>query len=349
MKIKVIFTGGTIGSSVGSDGYISPNGNQPYKLLEMYKQAYNRTVAETDVVFDTEEPYRILSENLDAKHENLLIQTVAKALQDKETEGIIITHGTDTLQYSAAILGYVFGTKTVPIVLVSSDFPLEDARANGVINFAHAVDVIKYRRGTGVFVSYCNVEQYPVIHRATKLLAHPQYSADVESVRYQNFGMYFEDEEETEKDTFLPNEAYHEPEGAYCNLGSLSEDTSLPQLSEDGSGILWVRPYVGMTYPQLTEKHQAVLLDSYHSGTIRISEDLSRFMKEAVEREIPVFLTGIIAEEHAYETVGAYEELGIIVLPEISNIAAYCKLWLAISNHMELVKTMKACVAEDYQ
>ena len=150
MKIKVIFTGGTIGSSVGSDGYISPNGNQPYKLLEMYKEKYMKIDTQSDVVFDTEEPYRILSENLDAKHENLLIQTVARALQDKNTDGIIITHGTDTLQFSAAILGYVFGTKTIPIMIVSSDFPLEDKRANGLINFAYAVEFIKYQRGTGV-------------------------------------------------------------------------------------------------------------------------------------------------------------------------------------------------------
>ena len=90
-----------------------------------------------------EEPYRILSENMNAGYVNRLADCVRKVMARNDSEGIIITHGTDTLQYTAALLSYVFGTDCVPVLLVSSDFPLEDERANGMANFMRAVEFIK--------------------------------------------------------------------------------------------------------------------------------------------------------------------------------------------------------------
>ncbi len=340
MKIKVIFTGGTIGSSVGNDGYIAPNEAQPYKLINMYQEIYGTE----DVTFFMEEPYRILSENLDSTHVNQLIDTVERALCEADFDGIIITHGTDTLQYGAGILGYVFGTETIPVVLVSSDFPLEDQRANGCINFACAVDFIKNQRGKGVFVSYCNKHETPKIHRATRLMAHQQYLADVCSVNGEIYGSY---SDLNIGKSYFKNSLYSFEKSNYKSICELQRAEGIPHLSENGSAILWIRPYVGMVYPEVIDRYKAILLDSYHSGTIGISDDLQNFMEGAKEKKIPVFLTGLSSDESAYETVGMYREMGIEVLPEISNIAAYCKLWLALSLDLDVKVVMHACVAED--
>ena len=90
--------------------------------------------------FATLNPYTILSENLSSEHLNILTDTVVSniALYD----GIIVTHGSDTLQYSASALAYAVGCESVPVVLVSSNFPLEDERANGIYNFIGAVEFI---------------------------------------------------------------------------------------------------------------------------------------------------------------------------------------------------------------
>ena len=50
-------------------------------------------------------------------------------------DGVIITHGTDTLQYTAAFTGYIMAGAQIPIVLVSANYVLEDVRSNGVDNF----------------------------------------------------------------------------------------------------------------------------------------------------------------------------------------------------------------------
>lgn len=174
MKIQAIFTGGTIGSGRGRDGRIAPQQEMRYKLLDWYQRFGEK------MEFQAEEPYYILSENLGAENLNILMECVRGHLRKGWADGILIMHGTDTLQYTAAILGYVFGWADIPIVLVSSDFPLEDERANGYTNFRYAVEFIKGGYGKGVFVSYSNPGDIPKIHRGTRLLGHRVFSVSGE-------------------------------------------------------------------------------------------------------------------------------------------------------------------------
>ena len=102
MKILVIFTGGTIGSSA-NNRVISPNEENTRLLLEMYKNEYG-----ADTQFVTAQPYYTLSENNTGKTLSQLISFVCNKMND-DYSGIIVTHGTDTLQFSAAALSYALG------------------------------------------------------------------------------------------------------------------------------------------------------------------------------------------------------------------------------------------------
>ena len=70
MKIYVVFTGGTIGSSV-SGGVISPADSSKSVLLENYIALHGN-----DVSFETAAPYFALSENLCAENLNSLVRCV---------------------------------------------------------------------------------------------------------------------------------------------------------------------------------------------------------------------------------------------------------------------------------
>ena len=89
MKILVIFTGGTIGSEASGE-YISIDGIKPYKLLQMYADAYPDEAR--DVRFDTESPYTVLSENADGNTFKKLFDAVSQGV-DAGYDGIIVTHG----------------------------------------------------------------------------------------------------------------------------------------------------------------------------------------------------------------------------------------------------------------
>ena len=166
MKILVIFTGGTIGSTC-ENGIISPDKEKKYRLLEAYFA--NGGKAE----FDTAQPYTVLSENLNGEHLSLLYKSVKEAISQNIYDGIIVTHGTDTLQYTSAFLSYMLGLCNTPVVLVSSNYPIDNPKANGVDNFTAAVDFISYhnnatlKMGSPVAsnaltaVTTCVAEQFP--------------------------------------------------------------------------------------------------------------------------------------------------------------------------------------------
>ena len=331
MKIAVIFTGGTIGSRIDETGYISPNGGNRYLLLNNYEEKHGKNVD-----FEIFEPYRILSENLSATNLRLLIETVSKIIKSGEFEGIIITHGTDTLQYTASMLPYVFADYEYPIVLVSSAFVLSDVRANGHTNFEKAVSFIEAKAGNGVFVSYKNTTDTPAMHRGNRLQNALSFSDDVSSILGSHYGKWIED-------NYISNEKYIIAKG---NVNTVFPADKI-KLDEDSSKIVRIKAMPGMCYPDISDC-KAVLYEGYHSGTVCIGEKLKAFANKAKAVDIPIFVTGLTDSEAMYETVEKYKELGIIPLVNCSAISQYCKLWLTTSNDLPILDIMSKSVAEDW-
>lgn len=307
MKILVIFTGGTIGSTVSGD-YISTDGNKPYVILEKYNSQYPN-----EIEWDTVSPYTILSENVTCKTYGMLYNEVKEAL-DKEYDGIIITHGSDTLQYSAAFLSLVLGSDIVPVMLVSSNYVLEDERANGMDNFRCAVDFIQNKRGRGVFVPYRNDGEGCKIHLPSKVLAHNSYSDDLFSIGGGYFGIY-------NGDTF----SY----GSDCERECETALEPKVDFDKEGTGILKLSMHPGMIYPKDLSEIKVVLIQAYHGGTLCVeSKEFQNFVKKAKEKDILVYLVGA-NNETEYDSCKVYESIGITVLPKVSPIYAYMRLWLA--------------------
>ena len=312
MKILTVFTGGTIGSTK-SEGVISPDSENSYNLLEMYSKKDKK------VEFTAVQPLNILSENMNGKFLTQLYKCIS-SYDLSRFDGVIVAHGTDTLQYTAAYLSYAFGLCKTPIVIVSANFPLEDRRSNGFHNFCGAVELIKSRKGRGVFVSYANCEYFADIHRGAKVLQHTAYSDELYSIHDNIFG-------EIHGKEFVKNDFYSEQQDEI----SLADCTEL----EETSNVLYVKPYVGMTYPHITNGTKAVLLEGYHSGTLNTDgSELTKFCAEAEKCGVPVFLTG--AEQgFFYESKLMFEKLKINVLPPASPIAMYMKLWMLKKDRLD--------------
>jgi L-asparaginase/Glu-tRNA(Gln) amidotransferase subunit D len=180
-KILVVFTGGTIGSTVQT-GTINLANTQHFKLLELFKQHD----ANPEIQFDCIQPLQILSENLYPS----LWETLISAIQAQPLtlyDGIIVTHGTDTLAYTAAVLSFYFNQLDKPLLLVSSNYPLEHTQANGLQNFICAVEFIRQQLQSGVFVPYTNPQQTTAVHLGTRLASSLQLSGDFMSVQFKTY------------------------------------------------------------------------------------------------------------------------------------------------------------------
>ena len=94
MKIKVILTGGTVGSEK-VNGVVK--NNKDSNIASMWKEKFN-----SNIDFDVVNLYSILSENIKIKNIEMLFAELIKDYSDYK--GIIITHGSDTLSYTSAFV-----------------------------------------------------------------------------------------------------------------------------------------------------------------------------------------------------------------------------------------------------
>ena len=327
MKLLFIFTGGTIGSTTNGE-YISVDAKKPYLLLNSYAEKH------TLPDYDTAQPYTALSENLTGTELSALIACVRKNLS--KYDGIIITHGTDTLQYTAAALAYAFGNSTQPIVLVSSNHPLEHPNANAIPNLFGAVSFIMAQGGSGVFVSYKNPADTKIsIHRGTRLLASEPFSDAFYSLKHQAYGFI-----DSTDGTFERNPEYHES-------ADKTEPFSVGELSPCAEQILRISPCTGLSYPPIYAKIRYILHETYHSGTLNtVSPSAISFFEEAKRRGIPIFATGI-SSGISYESTRYFDTFGIRPLGEIAPIAAYMKLWLASESGYDVQTVMGLSLGGD--
>ena len=126
-KLLLVSTGGTIASKVDyRTGGVTP----ALTAAELYY-----TVPELAEVanIDTEVLFSEYSENLLPDHWKKLAEKLDSCV-NSEYIGIIVAHGTDTMQYTAAALSFALVNIPIPIVLVgsqrSSDRPSSDAASN---------------------------------------------------------------------------------------------------------------------------------------------------------------------------------------------------------------------------
>ena len=85
-----------------------------------------------------EQVFQIASENMGNEHWLLLAKRVNTLLGQSNVDGIVITHGTDTLEETAYFLNLVVKSKK-PVVLVGSMRPSTALSADGPINLYNAV------------------------------------------------------------------------------------------------------------------------------------------------------------------------------------------------------------------
>lgn len=328
MKLLFIFTGGTIGSTLNGE-YISADPTKSYSIIKAYGDEFP-----IDFGYSVIEPYAELSENNTGANIRVLSECVLQNI-NAGYDGIIVTHGTDTLQYSASAVAYALGSDTIPVCFVSSNYPIENPLSNAISNLHSAVLFIKNSLGRGVFVPYKNATDDCVkVHRATRLIAGKAFSDEMESVFGVEYGNFDKDYK------FNKSEDYTEARDEISPLG-------VQALTRKSGGIVWLTPYPGMVYPEIDDTVKCVLLNTYHSGTIDTKSEVAKaFFHGAKKSGVKVYVTGVTGGP-AYDSAKAFEELGITPLKNLSPVSAYVKLWIALDSGLNPDSVLNYSLAGD--
>ena len=127
-KIALISTGGTIASKIDYRTGGVKSSLSAVELYEIVPELAEYARIEPDVLMNE------YSENLNPHHWSLIARRVFEKINSESYRGVIISHGTDTMHYSASALSFALQNLPIPVVLVgaqrSSDRPSSDAALN---------------------------------------------------------------------------------------------------------------------------------------------------------------------------------------------------------------------------
>ncbi|MBS3149196.1 Glu-tRNA(Gln) amidotransferase subunit GatD [Candidatus Woesearchaeota archaeon] len=142
-KVLILHTGGTIASKVDyKTGAVSPSFSNE-DMLKMFPEI-------KDIVnIDSKFFGNIFSEDINFNHYNLLAKEIKNNLN---YDGIIITHGTDTMHYTSAALSFILEDLVIPIILVGAQRSSDRGSSDSFQNLFSACQFISKSDFSGVAI-----------------------------------------------------------------------------------------------------------------------------------------------------------------------------------------------------
>ncbi len=162
--ISILHTGGTISSAVDyRTGAVSPKFS-PKDILSMYPGLKDIVSIKSRLVF------QMFSEDMEPEHWLILAKEVVKEIK-KGVDGIIITHGTDTLHYTSAALSFMLQDLPVPVLLVGAQRSPDRGSSDAELNLICASQFIAKSdfSGVGICMHGSMEDDYCYIHQGTKV------------------------------------------------------------------------------------------------------------------------------------------------------------------------------------
>ncbi len=128
-RIALLATGGTIACRQTADG-LSP----ALRASQMLQSVPCRA----DVEIIPRDVFSMDSSNIQPEEWSLLAKAADAAMQD--CDGVVVTHGTDTMGYTAAALSYMLMGQQKPVILTGSQLPLGAPLSDAETNLSCAIE-----------------------------------------------------------------------------------------------------------------------------------------------------------------------------------------------------------------
>ncbi len=145
-KILLISTGGTIASKIdyrtgGVTSLLTAS-----ELYSAFPELSNYGYIYPEFLFNE------YSENMNPNHWSALADRISYAISNEHYDGIIVSHGTDTLHYTSSALSFALQNIPIPVVLVGSQRSSDRPSSDAFSNLVGAIRFIKDARYSGIFV-----------------------------------------------------------------------------------------------------------------------------------------------------------------------------------------------------
>jgi L-asparaginase len=317
--VAILFTGGTISMRIDArSGSAVPAMRGGDILAHVPRLA---DVADIEL----EDVSQLPGPHVTPEHMWRLARRIAAWLERPDIDGVVVTHGTDTLEETAYFLEIALRTAK-PVVLVGAIRTMSEPSWDGPANLVHAVQVAGApgSRGRGVMVAMN--EQILSAREVEKV--HTEAAASFQSREFGPVGVVDAGVVRYLRDT--PRESdWSDPEAdGLLRVRRLEPDVDLIKVAAGADGR-FVRCSVA-------SGAKGLVIEALGRGNVppAMLDDLAA----AVAAGLPVVLTsrcgaGSVRERYGYEGGGrGLRDLGLIFAGRLSGVKARIKLMLALGH-----------------
>lgn len=307
-NVLLLTTGGTIASRPGSDGLVPEE--SPPELMQAV------TGLRRHYRIDCRSILSLDSSNIQAEEWQLIARNVYDALPSYD--GIVITHGTDTMAYTASMLSFMLVNLDKPVVLTGSQLPISSPLSDAPGNLATAFAAVQ-EGIPGVSIAF----DHKILNgcRAVK-------------VRTMGFDAF--------ESVNAPNEGEVLANGLHLYRRRHSPYTQPCVLKDQICNDVFLLKLIPGTNPSIFDmlrkmQYRGVVLEAFGAGGLHfIRRDLSEKLREMVESGISV----VVCSQCLYDTsdLSIYEvgrkilETGAIPAGDMTTEAVVTKLMWALGQ-----------------
>ena len=308
-KILLLTTGGTIASVPGGQG-LEPHRSQVMEReLEQLRTYYD--IAVRDVMC-------LDSSNIRPQEWQLIARSIFEGREG--FDGIVVSHGTDTMAYTASAVTFMLPDIDLPVVFTGSQLPLADMLSDGPDNLRTAF-AMAASGCPGVFLAFDRKVMLGC--RAVKVRASGFSAFESVNARYaaqvSNRGLVVDE-------AVLPRRA---GEARLCP--ELSENVFLLKLTP-GLNPAVFDMLAAMGY-------KGIVIEAFGLGGVNVLHKGLRGIRRAVEDGISVVVTTQCLYDSAnleiYQVGAKLLELGVIQGRDMTSEAAMTKLMWALGQGLE--------------
>lgn len=314
-KVLIIHTGGTISMKEDEKGAVMPDDHNP--LHEHTPTLFGMAEITSVDLFHLPSPHITPSEML------ILKNTIEEKISKEGFKGIVITHGTDTLEETAYFLDLTVKSD-VPIVVTGAMRSSNEIGADGPYNLLSSIKVASSDEAQGKGVLVVLNDEIHTAKNVTK--THTSNIATFQSPQYGPIGIVTK-------------------RGVSFHHAPIERDTY--SIQSIGKNILLLKAYAGMDGTVL-EALESVKLDGLvieALGQGNLPPKIALGLKKLIDNGVPIVLVsrcfnGIVQDIYGYEGGGKHlKELGMIFSNGLNGQKARLKLLVALENttdHNEL-------------
>jgi glutamyl-tRNA(Gln) amidotransferase subunit D len=316
-RVTIISTGGTIASRVDyRTGAVQP-ALTAADLASVVPELSSIAEVDAHILFSE------YSENIGPTHWKGMAEEVAKRIADG-AEGVVISHGTDTLHYTAAALSFALSDLPIPVLLVgaqrSSDRPSSDAASNltGAVALAARADMAL----VSVAMHQDLSDHIILAHRGTRVRkCHTSRRDAFKSINSTPIASYDLKTGQIEMTNGVPKR-------------DKSRKLVLKSRFDQHAYLIKFYPgfYTGIIDSAVSAGARGIVLEG--TGLGHVSRQLFDSVKKALKREVPVFMTSQTiwgrVDMNVYNTGRDLLNLGVTPLEDMIAETAIVKLmWVA--------------------